>query len=65
MKKRECCFIDPISHEPCGEMAEWMIVDGPTVDDFTDACTAHVGPMLQPVNESRVYQIVSETVAGL
>jgi hypothetical protein len=34
-----CCFI------PCDKPAEWVINWGPTVDDYTEACTAHVGEL--------------------
>jgi hypothetical protein len=37
---RHCCFI------PCEAPAEWQLTEGPTPDDFTDACTAHVGALL-------------------
>ena len=42
-----CCFIDPRSKlsEGCESYAEWQI-DGPGYEDFTHACTQHVGEML-------------------
>ncbi len=35
-----CCFI------PCDAPAEWELRDGSATDDYTHACTAHVGALL-------------------
>lgn len=44
----------------CQESAEWQIWYGPTPDDNTLACTAHVGELLNPDTENRVYQVEQE-----
>lgn len=49
-----CCYLFPTEKEPegdpekpCGEDAEWMILDGqPGYDHDTQACTEHVGKLL-------------------
>lgn len=51
MSEARCCFI------PCDEPAEWEIVDGPTTDDYTHACSDHVGHLLQDGRVSTVYEI--------
>lgn len=50
-----CCFIDPETQRPCECLAEWLIYDGPRHDDYTHACTAHVGALLTDADEHRVY----------
>jgi hypothetical protein len=67
--KLTCCFIPedqrcliPEIDQPlpdgvgCQELAEWQIWLGPTPDDNTLACTAHVGELLDPEAENRVYR---------
>ena len=46
-----CCVID------CVKDAEWQIIYGPTTDDYTEACTEHVGELLEPDKENTVYPI--------
>ena len=46
-----CCVID------CEKDAEWQIVYGSTPDDYTEACTEHVGEMLEPDKENTVYPV--------
>lgn len=56
--KSFCCFIpDQESMKRCPEDAVWEIRDGPTPDDFTHACSQHVGEMLQPDRVSTVYRL--------
>lgn len=40
-KKNMCCYIG------CEKEAEWQLTDGNGVDDYTHACTDHVGFLLQ------------------
>jgi hypothetical protein len=46
-----CCFL------PCESYAEWTIVTGPSPDDVTESCTAHVGELLTDAAEHRVYPL--------
>lgn len=46
-----CCFI------PCDKDAEWEIVDGPSTDDYTQACSDHVGHLLQDGRVAMVYEV--------
>jgi hypothetical protein len=46
-----CCKLD------CNQRAEWQIFDGPNPEDYTEACTAHVGDLLSDVPEQRIYTI--------
>lgn len=48
---RHCCFIG------CDKLAEWEIVYGNTLDDYTDACTEHVGALLTDAPSHTVYPI--------
>jgi hypothetical protein len=50
-----CCFIPEAEQERakhgepvagCAAAAEWDIRFGPSPDDYTEACTAHVGALL-------------------
>jgi hypothetical protein len=41
MNKNICCYPD------CKKTAEWELRDGIGVDDYTHACTDHVGALLQ------------------
>ena len=67
-----CCFIEQdkatllsdgwaIEDVPCGRVAEWIIYDGPRPDDYTEACTEHVGALLSDANEFRVYPLRGNT----
>ena len=59
MGKRKCCCIPDQNKldQPCGKDAEWEIWSGDTPDDFTDACTEHVGDMLTDAPKHTIYQI--------
>lgn len=46
-----CCHIG------CDKEAEWVIVSGPAPDDYTEACTDHVGDLLCDAPEQKVYPI--------
>lgn len=65
-----CCYIadenqeaaknasaDEIRALGCQELAEWMIIDGPAPDDYTHACTAHVGFLLSDSEDIRVFSL--------
>jgi len=54
--KSICCYIDP-DQEHCKTTAEWIIYDGPRPDDYTEACTEHVGRLLSDADEFRVYPL--------
>lgn len=53
----DCCFIGPKSGYQCGSPAEWRIIDGPGLDDYTESCTRHVGDMLTDAPEHRIYAL--------
>lgn len=46
----------------CFRKAEWVIWFGDTVDDYTEACTRHVGNLLDDSPEFEVWRI--EPVEG-
>lgn len=58
-KQRFCCYLGSPkgSYRECQQLAEWIIVHGPSPDDVTEACTKHVGRLLTDAKEHRVYQI--------
>lgn len=49
--RRECCFIG------CAATAEWELWPSTAVYESTDACTAHVGNLLDDAPETRVIPI--------
>lgn len=49
--KHHCCQIG------CEEKAEWNIVWGNSPDDYTHACTKHVGELLTEASEHRIYPL--------
>jgi hypothetical protein len=58
--KRLCCLImDPENPDDsqCPQDAEWIIVFGNTPDDYTEACTDHVGALLADVEEQTIHPI--------
>ena len=46
-----CCELN------CGKQAEWQLFDGPGYEDYTEACTEHVGDLLGDALEHRIYRI--------
>lgn len=52
--KPECCVVE------CEKVAEWEIRTGQGPDDYTHACTAHVGDLLTDAEEHRVYPVSEE-----
>lgn len=50
----KCCYVG------CDKDAEWTLVEGPGPDDWTEACTAHVGDLLTDAKETRVYPLVKQ-----
>jgi len=67
MGVRWCCFIEDqvtaamaLSHAEiralsCPNPAEWLLIDGPLPDDYTHACTQHVGLLLSDAEVTKVY----------
>lgn len=60
MSERKCCYLqsqasDPIT--PCGKDAEWELHGSSSPNEPVDACTAHVGDLLDDSPETRVYPI--------
>ena len=57
MDKRDCCFMfrDGLL---CEAGASWQIWHGPSPEDYTEACTDHVGELLTDAPEHRVYPII-------
>lgn len=54
----ECCYIGEKTGLPCGNAAEWRICWVPfNVDDYTEACTRHVGELLTDAPEHRIYSL--------
>lgn len=53
----KCCNLS------CGADAEWMLIDGPQVDDYTEACTIHVGSLIQEGRSTIVVEIDHEPPA--
>ena len=69
-----CCFIEQdkaimlsdgwtIEDVPCNRPAAWAIYDGVRPDDYTYACTDHVGYMFSNADVFRVYPIVMHKTA--
>lgn len=65
-EKNICCFIPEDQQEAakrgekvagCPDKPEWRIVYGASSDDYTESCTAHVGPMLTDAPEHRIYPL--------
>lgn len=48
---RDCCFLR------CKRPAEWVVIYGRTDDEYTEACSEHVGSMLTDDSEQHVYKI--------
>lgn len=44
----------------CNRAAGWRLVYGPTCDDYTESCTAHVGELLTDAAEHRIYPMWSK-----
>lgn len=44
-----CCKLD------CQHESEWVIYDGAGPEDYTEACTVHVGDLLSDAPEHRIY----------
>lgn len=62
--QRFCCFItDQESLTGCPNDAEWVLTYDPFgLDDYTETCMEHLGPMLTDANEHRIYPIAREEV---
>ena len=60
MSERKCCFLqaqpsDPLT--PCDADAEWELFGSTEPREPIDACTKHVGDLLDDSLETRVYPI--------
>ncbi len=49
--KLGCCAMD------CNKTAEWVIVHGAAPDDYTMACTTHVGDLLTDAPTHYIYPV--------
>lgn len=58
MPKRKCCYLNggKADGEPCRKAAEWMLV-GKGGLEFVEACTAHVGELLDDSPVTHIYPI--------
>jgi hypothetical protein len=52
----KCCYIAP-DGASCGAPAEWLISSSPFPDQMTEACSAHVGELLDDAPEHRVWPL--------
>jgi len=41
----QCCYVLP-DGDRCPKNDEWRLTEGDGPDDYSDACTDHVGPLL-------------------
>lgn len=59
MMKRECCYLEggKADGKPCGKDAEWELYGSNTPMAPTEACTEHVGRLLDDSPETRVIPI--------
>lgn len=63
MSERKCCFLQERSSDPltpCGAPAEWELYGSNEPREPVDACTVHVGALLDDSPETRVYPIPVE-----
>ncbi len=51
----------PCAHCWCANKAEWMIIDGFAPEDYTYACTEHIGSLLQSGRKSTVVPLERES----
>lgn len=58
-KPRTCCCIPDQTKldQVCPKPAEWQIWSGTGPDDYTEACSAHVGLLLSDAPEHRILPI--------
>lgn len=60
MTNRKCCFLQSNPGDtltPCSADAEWELHGSNTPREPVDACTAHVGALLDDSPETRVYPV--------
>ena len=59
MDRRNCCYLQDGKAEgsPCGELAEWELFGSNEPREPIDACTKHVGDLIDDSLETRVYPI--------
>ena len=46
-----CCYLT------CPEKADWTITWGPSPDDYTESCTAHIGELLGDADRQEIERI--------
>lgn len=61
MTDRKCCYLEDGKPDgaPCQAPAEWEIFSDKLPLASVDACTKHVGALLDDSQESRVYPVDS------
>lgn len=59
MDQRKCCYLEGGTSDgkPCGAPAEWELYGSNHPIEHTDACTAHVGALLDDSPVTNVYPI--------
>lgn len=61
MSERKCCYLQDGKADgaPCGKDAEWELFGSNEPREPLDACTDHVGALLDDSSETRVIPITS------
>jgi hypothetical protein len=57
-KQGSCCWID------CPKDATWRAWEGPSQEDYTEACDDHLGVLLSDAPEHRVFPISADVESG-
>lgn len=52
-----CCKVG------CDRLADWQICWGDSPDDYTEACGEHVGDLLEPDAENRIYPLGGDEIS--
>lgn len=61
MSDRKCCHLEN-NVVPCGADAEWELFGSNEPREPLDACTKHVGELLDDSKETHVYPLVAPHV---
>ncbi len=59
-ERNTCCYIGGFLHRYCQRPAEWLICHGSAPDDYTFACSRHVGQMLTDAPCQYVYHLTPD-----